>query len=71
MAGGDTSGTEVGQDPALPDAFNPVHEYLLIDQGVHIGEFHNLEELSHSKVYRFLYVSMANHLKGTVAETAM
>ena len=71
LIGGDTSGTEVGQDPALPGAFNPVHEYLLIDQGVHIGEFHNLEELSRSKVYRFLYVSMTNRLKGTVAGTAM
>ena len=71
LIGADTSGTEVSQDPALPGAANRVHEYLLVDQGVHIGEFHNLEALSHNKVYRFLYVSMTNHLKGTVAGTAM
>ena len=69
--GGDTSGVEVGNDPDLPGAVNPVHEYLLIEQGVHLGEFHNLEELSRNKVYRFTYVAMTNRLKGTVAGTAM
>ena len=71
LIGADTSGAEVSQDPARPGAVNAVHEYLLVDQGVHIGEFHNLEALSRHKVYRFLYVSMTNHLKGTVAGTAM
>jgi len=71
MIGADTSGTEVGQDPALPGAVIPVHEYLLIEQGVHIGEFHNLEGLSRAKVYRFTYVAMTNRLKGTVAGTAL
>lgn len=69
--GADTSGVEVGNDPALPGVINPVHEYLLIDQGVHIGEFHNLEELARNKVYRFTYVAMTNRLKGTVAGTAL
>jgi len=36
MIGADTSGTEVRQDPALPGAVNPVHEYLLVEQGVHV-----------------------------------
>ena len=71
LIGADTSGTEVGQDPALPGAVIPVHEYLLIEQGVHIGEFHNLEGLSRGKVYRFTYVAMTNRLKGTVAGTAL
>jgi kynurenine formamidase len=71
FVGGDTSGVEVGQDPALPGAVNAVHEYLLIEQGVHIGEFHNLEELARNKVYRFTYVAMTNRLKGTVAGTAL
>jgi kynurenine formamidase len=71
LVGGDTSGVEVGKDPTLPGAMIPVHEYLLVEQGVHIGEFHNLEELSKSKVYRFTYVAMTNRLKGTVAGTAM
>jgi len=71
MIGGDTSGVEVGQDPALPGAVNPVHEYLLVEQGIHLGEFHNLEELSRNKVYRFTYVAMTNRLIGTVAGTAL
>jgi kynurenine formamidase len=71
MIGGDTSGVEVTKDPALPGAVNPVHEYLLVEQGVHLGEFHNLEGLSRDKVYRFTYVAMTNRLKGTVAGTAL
>jgi kynurenine formamidase len=71
MVGSDTSGVEVGSDPALPGIVNPVHEYLLIEQGVHLGEFHNLEELARNKVYRFTYIAMTNRLKGTVAGTAL
>lgn len=69
--GADTSGVEVGTDPALPGRAIPVHEYLLVEQGVHIGEFHNLEELARRKLYRFTYVAMTNRLKGTVAGTAL
>ncbi len=71
LIGGDTSGVEVGGDPKVPDRAIPVHEYLLVEQGVHIGEFHNLEGLSRNKVYRFTYVAMTNRLIGTVAGTAM
>ena len=71
MIGSDTSGLEVGNDPSLPGRPIPVHEYLLVEQGVHIGEFHNLESLAASKVYRFLYAAMTNRLRGTVAGTAM
>jgi kynurenine formamidase len=71
FVGADTSGVEVGTDPALPGVVNAVHEYLLVEQGVHIGEFHNLEELSRNKIYRFAYIAMTNRLKGTVAGTAL
>jgi kynurenine formamidase len=71
FVGADTSGVEVGKDPDLPDAVNPVHEYLLVEQGVHLGEFHRLEELSRDKVYRFTYIAMTNRLKGTAAGTAL
>jgi kynurenine formamidase len=71
LIGADTSGLEVGEDPALPGATIPVHEYLLIQQGVHIGEFHNLEGLSRARAYRFAYVAVTNRLKGTAAGTAM
>ncbi len=71
MIGSDTSGLEVGADPALPGVPNRVHEYLLIEQGVHIGEFFHLEGLAQNKVYRFTLIAMTNHIKGAVAGTAM
>ena len=71
MIGSDTSGLEVGVDPEVKGRTIPVHEYLLVEQGVHIGEFHNLEELARNKVYRFTYVAMTNRIKGTVAGTAL
>ena len=40
----DTSGLEVNPAPSGSDSFIPVHAYLLIEQGVHIGEFHYLED---------------------------
>jgi kynurenine formamidase len=69
--GGDTSGVEVGSDPALPNAAVPVHAYLLVEQGIHLGEFHYLEDLAREKIYRFTYIAMTNRLKGAVAGTAM
>ena len=71
LIGADTSGLEVGEDPALPGVVNPVHEYLLVEQGVHIGEFHQLEDLARDKAYRFTYVGVTNRLKGAVAGTAL
>lgn len=71
MIGSDTSGLEVGQDPSLPGAVIPVHEYLLIEQGVHIGEFHNLEALARDRVWRFTYIAATNRLRGTVSGFAL
>ena len=71
MIGGDTSGLEVGQDPALPGRTIPVHEYLLIEQGVHIGEFFYLEGLAKDKVWRFTLVATTNRIKGAVAGFAL
>ncbi|MEW5975211.1 MAG: cyclase family protein [Acidobacteriota bacterium] len=67
LVGSDTSGLEVA--PAAPDStsFIPVHEYLLVEQGVHIGEFHYLEDLARDKVYEFCYVAATNKIKGTAA----
>ena len=68
----DTSGLEVGKDPALPaNKINAVHEYLLVTQGVHIGEFHHCEALAAAKVYRFTYIAMTNRVKGAAAGFAM
>lgn len=78
MIASDTSGLEYG--PAEKDAksyrdkyrsFNPVHRYLLVEQGVHIGEFHNLEALARERAYEFCYVASTNKIKGTVAGFAL
>jgi kynurenine formamidase len=66
MIGSDTSGLEVAADDPVP-----VHKYLLVDQGVHIGELHNLEELAGDKAYRFTYIAMTNRIKGSTAGFAM
>ncbi len=74
MIGSDTSGCEYGPRPEDTKAyrekyksFMPVHNYLLIRQGVHIGEFHNLEELARDKAYEFCYVALVNKIKGSTA----
>ncbi len=69
--GADTSGVEVGADPSLPGRAVPVHEYLLIEQGVHLGEFHYLEDLAKDNVYRFVYFAATNRVKGAVAGFAL
>lgn len=67
MVGSDTSGYEVSPPPTKSGSMIPVHRYLLVDQGVHIGELHYLEGLSHAKVYEFCYVATTNKIKGTAA----
>ena len=67
----DTSGLEVSPASVGSNTFIPVHQYLLIEQGVHIGEFHFLEDLSRDKAYEFCYVASTNKIKGTVAGFTM
>lgn len=72
MIGSDTSSLEMMQPPPPgSDSFMPVHNYLLIEQGVHIAEFHYLEDLAAEKVYQFLYIGTTNKIKGTTAGFAM
>ena len=56
---------------AVGGSFNPVHVYLLVEQGVHILEFHNQEQLAADRVYEFAYVATTNAIRGTVAGTAL
>jgi len=56
---------------AVGGSFNPVHVYLLVEQGVHIGEFHNLEQLAADRAYEFAYIATTNAIRGTVAGTAL
>lgn len=71
MVGSDTSGYEVNPPPGPSRSVIPVHRYLLVDQGVHIGEFHNLEGLSRAKAYTFCYTATVNRIKGAVAGFAL
>ena len=50
--------------PAGARSFMPIHDYLLIEQGVYIAEFHYLEDLARDKVYEFCYVILVNNMKG-------
>jgi kynurenine formamidase len=69
--GSDTSGLEVNPPEKGSDCFIPVHKYLLIEQGIHIGEFHNLEELAREKAYEFCYMATTNRIAGSVAGFAL
>jgi len=71
FVGSDTSGLEVGPAPEGSKSFMPVHNYLLIEQGVHIGEFHNLEGLAKDRAYEFAYICGVNNIKGTAAGFAL
>ena len=67
MVGSDTSGYESWPAPDGSASFMPGHDYLLIEQGVHIAEFHNLEDLARDRVYEFCYIALVNKIKGTTA----
>jgi kynurenine formamidase len=71
MVGSDTSGFEVNPAPGSPGTGIPVHRYLLVDQGVHLGEFHYLEGLSRAKAYTFCYVATVAKIKGAAAGFAL
>ena len=72
LVGSDTSGLEWAPAPGeKAEGFIPVHRYLLIQQGVHIGEFHFLEELARDRVYEFCYMCTTNKIRGTVAGFAL
>jgi kynurenine formamidase len=78
LIGSDTSGLEYAPRDQDAEAyrekyksFMPVHTYLLIAQGVHIGEFHNLEQLSRDKAYEFCYICTTAKVKGTASGFAL
>lgn len=78
MIGSDTSGLEyvpkeadAGEYRRKYKSFMPVHNYLLIDQGVHIAEFHTLEQLARDRVYEFCYIATTAKIKGTASGFAL
>ncbi len=78
IVGADTSGLEfVPTEENTPEhferygSFMPVHNYLLIEQGVHIAELHSLEELAATKTYEFTYICTTAKIRGTTAGFAL
>ena len=71
MIGSDTRGLEGNPPHQGSDSFIPVHKYLIVEQGVHIAEFHYLEDLARDKVYEFCYVAATNKIAGTTAGFTM
>jgi kynurenine formamidase len=71
LIGSDTSGLECTGKCWKPGQFYPVHAYLLVEQGVYIGEFHNLEELARDRVYEFLYMNATSKIRGVTAGFTM
>ena len=68
LIGSDTSSLEHLPAPEENQpGFIPVHRYLLIQQGVHIGEFHYLEDLARDRAYEFCYICTTNKIRGTAA----
>jgi len=61
-AGSDTVAFE-----KVPDAGMPVHVHLLVEQGIHIIECLNLEELAAARVYEFLFVALPLKITGATA----
>jgi kynurenine formamidase len=70
VVGSDTATVEC-VPAADGDNFHPVHQYLLIDQGVHLGELHHLEQLAADRTYRFTYVALTPKVRGTTAGFAL
>jgi kynurenine formamidase len=71
LIGADTSGLECAGPCWKPGQFYPAHAYLLVEQGVYIAEFHNLEELARDKAYEFLYMASTNKIRGATAGFTM
>ncbi len=66
VLGSDTSVLEQ-QPSAIGGVPQPVHIYLLIEQGIHIGEYFYLEELARDQVYEFACVILPLKLEGGTA----
>lgn len=61
--GGDTSTVEV-QPSTVPGNPHPVHEHLLIENGIHIMENMVLEDLAEDGATEFLFVGLPLKIKG-------
>lgn len=53
-----------GQLSSFPGHVHPVHQYMLIQNGVHIMEMVNCEEIAKDKVYEFCFIVLPSKIKG-------
>jgi len=67
--GSDTETYEVqpAPDPGSPANPQPVHTLLLIENGIHLMESLDLEELARDRVYEFLFVALPIKIRGATA----
>lgn len=61
-AGSDTVAFEKVPDPSMP-----VHVHLLVESGIHIIECLNLEELSSTKCFEFVFAALPLKIRGATA----
>lgn len=70
MVGADNSTVEV-TPPVDGESTSPVHKYLLVEQGVHMGELHYLEELSSESIFEFCYIALTPKVRATTGGFAL
>ncbi len=63
MVGGDTGGTEVQPNPN-PELSNPVHQELIMKNGIFNLENLALDELARDQAYEFLFVFTPIRFRG-------
>jgi kynurenine formamidase len=64
--GGDTETVEV-MPSTVPGNPHPVHMRLLVEEGIHLMECLNLEELAVDDVHEFLYLALPPRISGATA----
>jgi len=70
MIASDNSTVEVAP-PVDGEGLAPVHRYLLVEQGVHMGELHFLEDMARAGVSRCCYIALVPKVAGSTAGFAM
>ncbi|QGJ68976.1 Cyclase [Planctomycetales bacterium 10988] len=71
MIGSDNSSVEVQAPQDGNGSLLPVHQYLLVEQGIPLAKLHNLEMLAQKKIYEFCYICTTNKLRGTTGGFAL
>ncbi|WP_295361592.1 cyclase family protein [uncultured Pseudoramibacter sp.] len=64
---GDIDGHDKDGHSSVPHHPNPVHHYLLIQQGVHIMEYVTLNALAKDQKYEFCFICLPAKIRGATA----